>query len=311
MITREEFYVDSTDNVHMIHGYRWYDPEVKSRGILQIVHGMLEYIERYEELAQYMASAGYFVVGHDHLGHGDSVNDASELGYVGEQGAVHWLKDMEMIRKMAVSYAPGVPCIMLGHSMGSILLRQYIQTYGTGLAGALLIGVVAEQPQVSLRFGQCLCRMIALVRGWHYRSKLVDKVVTGSFNKKYKPARTRADWVTGDLDKLDAYVADPLCSFVFTVNAYYHLLEGMRKMQKKESVFMIPKTLPILFAAGTDDPVGRYGKGVRKIYEKYKAAGIRDVSLRLYAGDRHELLNERDRKQVSEDLYHWIEERIG
>ncbi len=308
---KSEFYFPSKDGNTEIHTIEW-KPEGEVRAVLQMCHGMVEYIDRYDEFAQYLCGQGIYVVGNDHLGHGKSIQSKTEFGFFHEKyGNACVLSDIHTLRQRTIKKYPEVPYFMLGHSMGSILLRQYIQTYGTGLAGALLIGVVAEQLQVSLCFGQCLCRMIALVRGWHYRSKLVDKVVTGSFNKKYKPARTRADWGTGDLEKLDAYVADPLCSFVFTVNAYYHLLEGMKKMQKKESVFMIPKTLPILFAAGTDDPVGGYGKGVRKIYEKYKAAGIRDVSLRLYAGDRHELLNERDRKQVAEDLYHWIEDRIS
>ena len=105
-------------------------------------------------------------------------------------------------------------------------------------------------------------------------------------------------------------MADPLCSFVFTVNAYYHMFCGMLKMQKKESIYMIPKTLPMMIAAGAEDPAGDFGKGVRKIYEKYKAAGIKDVTLRLYAGDRHELLNETDRDQVYKDLYEWLESKI-
>ena len=275
---KSEFYFPSKDGNTEIHTIEW-KPEGEVRAVLQMCHGMVEYIDRYDEFAQYLCGQGIYVVGNDHLGHGKSIQSKTEFGFFHEKyGNACVLSDIHTLRQRTIKKYPEVPYFMLGHSMGSILLRQYIQTYGTGLAGALLIGVVAEQPQVSLCFGQCLCRMIALVRGWHYRSRLVDNVVTGSFNKKYKPARTRADWVTGDPEKLDAYVADPLCSFVFTVNAYYHLLEGMRKMQKKESVFMIPKTLPILFAAGTDDPVGRYGKGVRKIYEKYKAAGIRDAN---------------------------------
>lgn len=102
MVVREEFYVDSMDRVHMIHGYRWYDPEQEWIGVLQIVHGMLEYIERYDEFAEKMAEAGYYVIGHDHLGHGDSVNSMEELGHLGEDGAVLWLKDMELVRRMAV-----------------------------------------------------------------------------------------------------------------------------------------------------------------------------------------------------------------
>ena len=152
--------------------------------------------------------------------------------------------------------------------------------------------------------------MMAMFRGWHYKSKFVDELAIGGYNKKFKHPRTRADWVTSDEERLDEYVSDPLCSFMFTVNAYYGMFTGMLAMEKKESIYMIPKSLPILFAAGIEDPVGDFGKGVRKIYEKYKSAGIQDVTLRLYAGDRHELLNETDRTQVYQNLLDWLEERI-
>ena len=200
-----------------------------------------------------------------------------------------------------------VPYFMLGHSMGSSLLRQYIQMYGNGLSGAVLMGVVADKNRRLLKLGKRLCRVLAACRGWHYRSCLINRMALGAYNKRFKPAKTRADWITSDEGKLEAYISDPLCSFVFTVNAYYHMFSGMLSMQKRESVFMIPKSLPIILLAGTEDPVGNYGKGVRKIYEKYKAAGIQDITLRLYAGDRHELLNETDRRQVYEDIWKWLE----
>lgn len=139
---------------------------------------------------------------------------------------------------------------------------------------------------------------------------MVDNLVLGAYNKKFKPARTRADWITSDNENLDMYVADPLCSFMSTVNAYYNVFSGMIGIQRKESVYMIPKGLPVLFVSGADDPVGEFGKGVRKIYEKYRAAGIRDVTLRLYTGDRHEILNETDRDQVYKDLLGWFEKHI-
>lgn len=307
---KNEFYFPSKDGNTEIHTVEW-KPEGEIRAVLQMCHGMVEYIERYEEFAEYLCGHGIYVVGNDHLGHGKSVQNRSEYGFFHEKyGNTCVVSDMHTLRQRTMKKYPDVPYFMLGHSMGSIMLRQYIQMYGNGLAGAMIIGVVAEQPAVMLHIARYLCRVIAMFRGWHYRSKLVDRLVTGSFNKKFRPARTRADWVTSDTEKLDAYVADPLCSFLFTVNAYYHMLGGMLRMQKKESVFMIPKTLPILFAAGMEDPVGGYGKGVRKVYEKYKAAGIKDVSLRLYAGDRHELLNEIDREQVKKDLYEWMENRI-
>ena len=171
------------------------------------------------------------------------------------------------------------------------------------------MGVVADKPYHTLVSGRRLCRFMAAFRGWHYRSRLVDRMAVGAFNKKYRHPQTRADWVTSDPQRLEEYVSDPLCSFMFTVNADYGMFTGMMAMEKKESIYMIPKSLPILFTAGADDPVGNFGKGVRKVYEIYQAAGIQDVSLRLYAGDRHELLNETDREQVFSDLLEWMEER--
>ena len=146
MVTREEFYVDSVDGIHMIHGFRWYNTDKAYKGVIQVVHGMLEYIERYDEFARAMAENGYFVIGHDHLGHGDSVKDSEELGYVGEQGAVLWLRDMEQIRRMAVSYAPKVPYIMLGHSMGSYLVRRYLIYHGNRVDGAVIMGTGQQNP---------------------------------------------------------------------------------------------------------------------------------------------------------------------
>lgn len=307
---KEEFYFPSKDGNTEIHTIEW-RPAGQVRAVLQMCHGMVEYIDRYSEFAEYLCSHGFYVVGNDHLGHGKSVQNEKEYGYFhAKYGNSCVLADMHTLHQRTVKKYPDVPYFILGHSMGSILVRQYIQMYGNELDGAILMGVVQEQPKAVLNCGMELCQVLSVLRGGHYRSKLVDDMVTGSFNKKFAPNTTRADWVTSDKERLEAYCADSLCSFRFTVNAYYHMLAGMKKMQKKEGVFMIPKNLPILLAAGTEDPCGGMGKGVRKIYEKYKKAGIKDISLRLYAGDRHELLNEIDRTQVYLDLYEWMENRI-
>ena len=306
---RDEFYFPSKDGNTEIHTIEW-KPEGKVRAVLQISHGMVEYVRRYDEFAKYLCDRGYYVVGNDHLGHGKSVQSKSEYGFFNEKyGNACVLGDMHTLRQRTMKKYPDVPYFMLGHSMGSTLLRQYIQMYGNGLSGVILMGVVADHTKAAIVFGKRLCRIMAVFRGWHYRSRLVDDMVMGSFNKKFKPARTRADWITSDQEHLDAYVSDPLCSFMFTVNAYYSMFAGMLFMRKKESLCMIPKGLPVLFASRTDDPVGDFGKGVRKIYEQYRTAGIQDVTLRLYSGDRHELLNETDRQQVYQDLLEWMEER--
>ncbi len=307
---RDEFYFPSKDGNTEIHTIEW-KPEGEVRAVLQICHGMVEYIRRYDEFAQFLCGEGYYVVGNDHLGHGKSIQAKSEYGFFNEKyGNACVLGDMHTLRQRTEKKYPGVPYFMLGHSMGSSLLRQYIQMYGNGLSGAVLMGTVADHKKAALLFGKRLCRVMAAFRGWHYRSKMVDNLVLGAYNKKFKPARTRADWITSDNENLDMYVADPLCSFMSTVNAYYNVFSGMIGIQRKESVYMIPKGLPVLFVSGADDPVGEFGKGVRKIYEKYCAAGIRDVTLRLYTGDRHEILNETDRDQVYKDLLGWFEKHI-
>ena len=306
---RDEFYFPSKDGNTEIHTIEW-KPEGEVKAVLQHCHGMVEYIRRYDEFAEFMCGRGYYVVGNDHLGHGKSVQSKSEYGFFNEKyGNACVIGDMHTLRQRTMKKYPDVPYFMLGHSMGSLLVRQYIQMYGNGLSGAVLLGVSSDQSKAVLDCGKRLCRLMAVFRGWHYRSRLIDGMVLGSYNKKFKQARTRADWITSDQEHLDAYVSDPLCSFVFTVNAYYSMFTGMLNMEKKESIYMIPKTLPILFASGTDDPVANFGKGVRKIYEQYKAAGLQDVTLRLYAGDRHELLNETDRQQVYQDLFDWLEEK--
>ncbi|HJB01936.1 MAG TPA: lysophospholipase [Candidatus Mediterraneibacter merdavium] len=305
---RDEFYFPSKDGNTEIHTMEW-KPEGEVKAVLQICHGMVEYIKRYDEFAQYLCDQGWYVVGNDHLGHGKSIQAKSEYGFFNARyGNACVIGDIHTLRLRTMKKYPDVPYFMLGHSMGSSLLRQYIQMYGSGLSGAVLMGVVSDHRKAELLLGKRLCRLLAVFRGWHYRSKLVDKMVNGPFNKRFKPAHTRADWVTSDRERLEAYVADPLCSFMFTVNAYYSMFSGMISMQRKESVYMIPKNLPILFVSGADDPVGSFGKGVRKVYEKYRAAGIQDVTLRLYTGDRHEILNETDRQQVYEDLAAWLEQ---
>ena len=230
---RDEFYFPSKDGNTEIHTMEW-KPDGEVKAVLQICHGMVEYIRRYDEFAQYLCDQGYYVVGNAHLGHGKSIQAKSEYGFFHEKyGNACVLGDIHTLRQRTMKKYPDVPYFMLGHSMGSSLLRQYIQMYGNGLSGVILMGVVAERRQAQLLFGRRFCRLIAVFRGWHYRSKLVDRMVNGPFNKKFKPARTRADWITSDRERLDAYVSDPLCSFIFTVNAYYNLFSGMIGMQKR------------------------------------------------------------------------------
>ena len=200
---KNEFYFPSRDGNTEIHTIEW-KPEGDVKAVVQLCHGMVEYIDRYDDFAGYLADKGYYVVGNDHLGHGKSVQNRNEYGFFQEKyGNACVIGDMHTLRTRTQKRYPDVPYFILGHSMGSLLTRQYIQMYGQGLSGAAIIGVVADQPMALIKVGKGLCKMTAAVKGWHYRSKLVDYMSVGHFNNAFKPARTRADWVTSDQKKLD------------------------------------------------------------------------------------------------------------
>ena len=308
-MTKKEFTFPSTDGRTKIHVIEWI-PEQEVRAVLQIAHGMVEYVDRYHEFAEYLANQGIYVVGHDHLGHGQSVCSKGDYGYFPHiDGNKCVIGDIHKLRNMTSEKYADVPYFMLGHSMGSFLLRQYLTMHSQGLAGAVIMGT-GHQPKMILSAGQMVCKITAMFKGWKHKSQFVNNLSFGSYNKKFEPAETSNDWLTSDKVKRDQYIEDPLCGYTFTVGAYYQMFEGMKVLDTKGSVDKIRKDIPVFFVAGAEDPVGEFGKGVQRIYEKYKAAGIKDVSIRLYKDDRHEILNETDREQVYEDLYHWIVSKI-
>lgn len=300
---KQEFYYLSQDGVTQIHAVTWV-PEEKVKAVLQICHGMVEYIERYDEFARFMSKHGVYVAGHDHLGHGKSVVNADKYGYFGEpDGNDYVIGDIHKLRLQTTEKYPDVPYFMLGHSMGSFLLRQYLGLYAEGLAGAIVMGT-GEQPSIVLGAGKLVCKMVAAIKGWNYRSKFVNNLAVGGYEKKLGAA-----WLSKNPENVQKYAADPLCGFVFTVNAYYHMFSGMEKMNRQEKEERTLKSLPIFFVAGREDLVGNCGKGVENVYRKYVAAGYKDVEMKLYAEDRHEILNEADRETVFEDILSWLESR--
>ena len=302
---KQDFYYPSKDGQTQIHAIEW-SPDAAPRAILQICHGMVEYIGRYDGFARFLAAQGFYVVGNDHLGHGESVRSDDLHGYFhATHGNEYVIGDIHTLREMTQEKFPGVPYFMLGHSMGSFLVRQYIELHGTGLKGVIIMGTGTQPPAV-LKAGKALCKVIARFKGWTHRSETVNNTALGAYNKKFEPARTSADWLTKDEQIVDAYLADPWCTFVFTVNAYYFMFSGIEFMQKRENIAKVPKDLPLLLVSGADDPVGSFGKGVEQAFQGYLEAGITDVHMKLYPTDRHEILNELDRAQVYDDLRDWL-----
>ena len=305
---KQDLYYDSVDGEHKIHAMEW-DPDGEPRAILQIIHGMTEFIGRYEEFAEFLADNGFCVIGNDHLGHGDSVNSPDDYGFFREKnGNRCLLEDIRTLRDMTRKKYPGVPYFILGHSMGSFLARQFMARYGDGLSGAIIMGT-GSQPMAALVSGMALCRVIAALRGWRYRSKLVRDMATGNNNKRIKDAAP-ADWLSKNEENKAQYINNPKCTFMFTVNGYYNLFYSFRDCQDKKTIEMIRKDLPVLLVSGKDDPVGNYGEGVKQAHKLYKSAGLQDVRMKLYEGDRHEILNELDRAEVYQDLLEWLESKM-
>ena len=295
---KQEFYFDSQDGKNTLHGTRW-EPEGKVRAVLQIVHGMAEHIERYDEFASYLARRGVLVVGHSHLGHGKTAKCAEDLGYFAEpdgNGCV--LGDIHALRKMTQQAYPGVPYFILGHSMGSFLTRQYLGLHGEGLTGAVIMGT-GDIPVPVLVCAKGLCRVIAMFKGWRHRSALVDSFVNGGFEKKLGMG-----WLSKNEENVRQYVEDPFCGFRFTLNGFYGLFSGLECASRTERAGQIPD-IRIHFCAGAEDPVGGNGKGVEAVYRRYLRQGV-NATLRLYPGDRHEILKEDDRVQVFKDMYRFI-----
>ena len=309
---KKDFYYPSSDGMTRIHAIMW-EPDGKPVGIVQIIHGMVEFIDRYDEFARYLAEHDFLVCGEDHLGHGESVISDEYHGYFGRNGNAWVISDIHKLRNIMQKEYPELPYLMLGHSMGSFLVRQYITEengdYAKGLSGVVVMGT-GWQPDAVLRMGKAIAKMLGTDKVGK-EAKLIDVISFGSYLKKIPEARTLADWLTKDNDIVDKYVANPWNQFHFTPNAYYHMFAGMQKAHDTKRMKNLPEGLPLLLTSGAEDPVGNWGEGVRKAYQVYVENSPCRVDIRLYEDDRHEILNETDRDEVFEDLRAFFDHCLG
>ena len=308
---KEEFHYLSQDGKTQIHAIKWM-PDGEPKAILQIVHGMIEFIDRYDDFAKFMASNGYLVVGEDHLGHGESVISPEYYGYFGEEGNKWIIGDIHTLRQKMHGEYPNTPYMMLGHSMGSFLTRQYIteenSSYAEGLSAVIIMGT-GWQPSIALIGGKLISKLSG-TKKLGKRSKLIEVMAFGTYLKKVEKPKTSSDWLTKDEEIVKAYRNNPKCTFHFTPNAFYHMFSGMQKAHDLNRIKTLPAGLPILLVSGAEDPVGNWGEGVRKAYIIYSDNTGCDVSIKLYLDDRHEILNETDRKQVYADLLEYLNSYI-
>lgn len=306
MVKKQEFYFESRDREHKVHAVKWIPEAEKPVCIVQIVHGMAEYIDRYDEFATYLAGKGILVVGDDHLGHGKSILQGDPYGYFCREDAPTVLvRDEHRLKKMMQEQYPSVPYLILGHSMGSFITRNYLLRYGSGINGAIIVGT-GMQPKLTLVCARVLAAVQRVFCGSKHVSDLLNIAAFGAYNKRIKPYKTNFDWLSRNEENVRRYMEDPLCGFTFTVNGFQTLFQLIWNLHDEKKLQEMPKGLPVLFISGEEDPVGNYGKSVKQVYQSFLRAGMENVQMRLYPEDRHELLNEVDREDVYGDVYRWI-----
>ena len=308
---KKELYFNSADGKSKVYAVQYIPTDQKVVGVIHIAYGMAEHMGRYEAFCETMVQKGFVVTGYDYPGHGKTLREGQVSGYLCEQDPADMLiENTHVLNKLTVEAYPEVPYILMGHSMGSFLVRNYMSRYGEEISAAILLGT-AQQPKALVGFGKFLNGTQKILFGSKHKSKLLNHLCFGSNIKRFKPARTPSDWLTRDTEIVDRYNADSMCGFLFTANGFDGLFELISRMNRAETVEKIPKSLPVLILSGTMDPVGDFGKGPEKVYELLKKTGLEKVEIRLYEGARHELLNETNREEIMSDIYEWIEKKIA
>lgn len=287
------------------------DPGTENpKAVIQLVHGMAEYIDRYDEFARYLVGRGFVVCAEDHVGHGGSATGPDDFGHMPlRNGKSVVVGDVHTLHRMVARTFPDVPYVLYGHSMGSFIVRAYIARYGDELDACVLSGT-GNVPANMSKMGNTLARFIASIKGDHHRSKIIDNMGAGAYGKKIENARTPLDWLSTDPEVVDAYIADDLCGFMFTVGGYATLLDLTAEVVTPECAEKVPKDLPVFFVAGDGDPVGDMGEGVKAAAQLLRDAGVQTVDCKIYSGMRHEIHNEIGKEQVYDDIATWIEEHI-
>lgn len=300
-MSMQEFYYPSSDRRHQVHAVLWL-PEGEPRAVLQLVHGISEYIQRYDHFARFLTERGFAVAGNDHLGHGKTAKGPQEYGFFAEQdGWKYIVQDVRTLRVAMGERFDGLPYFLMGHSMGSFVARTYLIDYPGTVTGAILSGTGQEAAPVV-----ALGKLLTGFGDPHKVNQLVNALSLGAYNKQFKPNRTGADWISRDQSVVDAYVRDPLCSFLPTAGMNHDMMTGLQYIAKRENLAKMDPDTPVLFFSGDRDPVGGSGKGVKKVVGFFRDAGVKDITLRLYKDGRHEMLNEINRDEVYRDVADWL-----
>lgn len=287
--------------------YKWEPVDVKVKGLVQISHGMAETAGRYERFARVLTNNGYVVYANDHRGHGKTAGFVEKLGYLGEHNGFEKLvNDMHKLSLIAKEENPNLPLFLLGHSMGSFAAQRYIMLYNNEIDGLILSGSNGKQG-IALNIGIWLAKREMKKHGAKGKSPKLDNLFFGRNNTYFKPNITEFDWLSRDMIEVDKYIDDPYCGTVFTAGFFYDFLCVLKSVEDKSNFNLIPKDLPIYIFSGERDPVGKFGKGVINLFNRYKDLGVKDINYKLYKDGRHEMLNEINRDEVINDVVEWLD----
>ena len=304
-----DFYFPSTNGKNKILA-RICTPDKPPKAVVQIAHGIAEHISRYDPFMFFLAENGYVAVGNDHLGHGLSAENEDGLGIFDTQnGWTYAVDDMKALRDQVRQDFHDIPYIFFGHSMGSFLTRTYLIRYPDQYDAAILSGTGQQSPAL-INAGFFAANLLTLLRGPGADGKLLNDMAFGSYCKKIDNPRTPFDWLSTNEDNVDRYIADPLCGFVAKCSMYRDMMGGLKFLTKQSNIDKMNKDAPIYFMSGAEDPVGDYGAGVEKAYRAFCDAGLHDVTMKLYPGGRHEMLNETNREEVMQDILAWLDQRV-
>ena len=309
MPTFKDFYFNSSTGKNKIHA-RMCVPDAEPRAIVQIIHGIAEYIDRYDEFMSFLADNGIIAVGTDHLGHGKSIESEEQTGFFAyDNGWDYVVRDEEGRRLAMHENYPELPIIVFGHSMGSFMARTLLIRYPDAFNAAIISGT-GNQGAALVNGGLFMGNLVTGLKGAHHYSKFLNNLAFGSYNKIYDNPKTEYDWLSRDEANVQKYIDDPLCGFIPSCSLFRDMMTGVKFITNKKNLTAMNKDMPVYFMSGDMDPVGECGKGVQKAYNNFLEAGMKDVSIKLYPGGRHEMLNEINKDEVYTDILAWLDSKI-
>ncbi|MCH1960149.1 alpha/beta hydrolase [Romboutsia hominis] len=303
------FYFKGNDNLD-IHVYKYEGETDKPKGIIQIAHGMNETASRYEYFAKHLTKNGYIVYINDHRGHGKTAKTVENVGYLAkENGFYHLVEDMNILTNIIKNENEGLPIYLFGHSMGSFASQNYIMKYSHNIDGVILSGSNGDHGFI-LNLAEIIINREIKKHGRLYRSKFIDNLIFGRNNRKFKNTKTEFDWLSRDEEEVKKYIDNPFCGLIFTCGFFYDFIQGLKEIEDKHNLAKIPLDLPIYILSGDKDPIGKFGRGVFNLRDRYINLGVQDVSCKLYEGGRHEMLNETNKDDVIKDILDWINNKL-